>query len=138
MRVNESLSPFENKHVLIARDKKKQNPFQRLSKSWGGVPVEIPLLGFRPRKITPDIQDKMKHLSTYDWVIFTSNVTVETFLSYVELPSPDFRELQRLERKQQNHLKKKGLSVEFIPTEYVAEAFVDEFTPLVQKGMEVC
>ena len=34
-------------------------------------------------------------------------------------------------------LLERGLQVEFIPTEYVAEAFVTEFLPYVQEGTRV-
>ncbi|WP_428909295.1 uroporphyrinogen-III synthase [Niallia sp. Krafla_26] len=128
---------MKNKQVLVARRKNLAKSFSEIVKGMGGIPVEIPLLAFRPREITPEIQSKIDEVSRYDWIIFTSNVSVETFLSYVELLPSQFPQIAAIGKKTAKVLTDRGLTVEFIPTEYVAEAFVEEFAPLVQKGTKI-
>lgn len=130
-------SPLRNKRVLVPREKQQAGRFSKLVQKWGGEPVEIPLLAFKPAEITPEIENAIHHLSTYEWVIFTSNITVETFLSYPGISHSDFNRVAAIGEKTAQVLLEKGLKVDFIPTEYVAEAFAAEFTPMVGAGTRV-
>ncbi|WP_338451457.1 uroporphyrinogen-III synthase [Niallia oryzisoli] len=129
--------PLKNKTVLVPRGKGQAKAFSDVVRKYGGTPVEIPLLAFRPITLTPVLKDNLKKLDTYDWIIFTSSVTVASFLSYwsEELPLP--KKIAAIGEKTAKTLVKKGLKVDFIPTKYVAEEFVIEFSPLVKDGMKV-
>lgn len=132
-----SAPPLKNKRVLVPREKKQAKVFSELVKRWGGEPVEIPLLAFQPVEMTSEIETVIHHLSTYDWVIFTSNVTVETFLSYPGVLNSDFKGIAAIGEKTAQTLSEKGLKVDFVPKEYVAEAFVSQFTSRISKGTRV-
>ncbi len=85
-----------------------------------------------------ELKELLLKLHTYDWIIFTSNVTVDTFF---EMTSENVK--QKLPKvavigaRTKEVLLEKGISVAFTPTEYVAEGFVKEFLPLIQPGMKV-
>jgi uroporphyrinogen-III synthase len=134
----DSSSPLHNKKILVPRGANQANSFSQLLKRYGGIPVEIPLIAFRPKSKSKKLNEYFNVLNTYDWVIFTSNVTVETFLSFVGkeqlVTSP---KIAVIGKRTEKVLQDKGLKVEFSPTEYVAEAFVDEFLPFVRTGMRV-
>lgn len=130
-------APLLGKTVLVPRGKKEAKPFSTLVEKYGGVPLEIPLLAFRPKQNSNEIQEMISQLHTYDWVIFTSNVTVETFMSLIKYLPTQFPQIAVIGERTAEVLRAKGLEIHFIPNEYVAEGFVRDFSPLVNKGMKV-
>jgi uroporphyrinogen-III synthase len=124
--------------VLIPRGKKHAKPFSDLVKKYGGIPVEIPLISFRPvasRGLTNLLH---KNLHKYDWIVFTSNVTVETFFAFdINRSVLEQIKIAVIGEKTAEALMRKGVTVDFKPKEYVAEAFVEEFSPYISKGTNV-
>lgn len=129
-------SALMNKKVLVPRGAGQAKSFSQLVEKYGGIPVEIPLIAFRPIEKNHQVQSVLNQMNTYDWVIFTSNVTVETFFSFLKDFSP-FPKIAVIGTKTEEVLKEKGLQVEFVPSAYVAEVFVDEFLPKVPRGSRV-
>lgn len=131
-------SPLLEKRILVPRGEKQAKSFSQLVERYGGIPIEIPLLAFRPIESNQHLQDSLKALDTYDWVIFTSNVTVETFFSFINIEEmKTFPKIAVIGKKTAEILKEKGLHPEFVPTAYVAESFVEEFKPYIQRGERV-
>ncbi|EKN65005.1 uroporphyrinogen-III synthase [Neobacillus bataviensis LMG 21833] len=130
--------PLLDKKVLVPRGKDQAKSFVKLVERYGGTPVEIPLIAFRPIEKNQRLQDCLKALDTYDWIIFTSNVTVETFFSFFEGENGSvFPRIAVIGKKTAEVLHAKGLEAEFVPSAYVAESFVEEFLPLVNSGARV-
>jgi uroporphyrinogen-III synthase len=130
-------SPLLGKRILVPRGKKEAKSFSALVEAYGGVPLEIPLLAFRPITTSDRILDIVAHIDTYDWIIFTSNVTVETFLSYFKSTSPELPQIAVIGNRTADILEKKGYGVKFIPNEFVAEGFVRDFSPHITKDIKV-
>lgn len=129
---------LEGKRVLVPRGKKSAKSFSEMVVSFEGTPVEIPLLGFRPAKTDPNLKNVLQSLHTYNWLIFTSNVTVETFFSFLDHVDPDcFFHVAAIGEKTEDALRRKGISVDFRPRKYVAEEFSVEFAPLVNSGDKI-
>lgn len=130
--------PLTGKTVLVPRGKEQAKSFSDLIISYGGVPVEIPLIAFKPVQDSQDLFAIINELHTYDWIIFTSNVTVETFLSFIDLTVQNcLPKVATIGKRTEKCLKNSGLQVDFTPQEYVAEGFVQEFLPFVQPGMKI-
>jgi uroporphyrinogen-III synthase len=129
--------PLLGKRILVPRGKKEAKAFSKLVEKYGGVPMEIPLLSFRPIVPSEEMKEIMNQINTYDWIIFTSNVTVETFLALTKIQSDSLPRIAVIGKRTSEVLTSKGYTVDFVPDEYVAEGFVREFLPLVQKGMKV-
>jgi uroporphyrinogen-III synthase len=130
--------PLLEKKVLVPRGEKQAKTFSQLVSMYGGIPVEIPLIAFRPTEDHQQLQDAFNKLDTYDWIIFTSNVTVETFFSFIK--KEDMRKFPKVAvigKKTAEVLKEMGVQPDFVPSAYVAESFVDEFTPYIQRGTSV-
>ncbi|WP_053367298.1 uroporphyrinogen-III synthase [Bacillus sp. FJAT-27245] len=130
--------PLSNKKVLVPRGAGHAKSFSRLIEKHGGIPVEIPLLSFRPIGMDETLQQMLAKIETYDWIVFTSNVTVDTFLSFYQQGS--FGKLPRIAAigdRTAFFLKERGYETEFIPSKYVAEVFADEFIAHINKGCRV-
>jgi uroporphyrinogen-III synthase len=129
--------PLNNKKVLVPREKKQAKSFSERVKKLGGIPVEIPLLAFKSKELSQEIESTIHNLSHYDWIIFTSEVTVETFFSYSEGSIDRYPKIAAIGVKTAKALTERGLQVDFIPTEFVAETFVIEFSPFIEEGTSV-
>ncbi|WP_075982475.1 uroporphyrinogen-III synthase [Bacillus massilinigeriensis] len=127
--------PLEGRRVFIPRGQKQSGSFSKLVREYGGVPLEIPLIEFRPVG-EEQLKNVVQSLSTYDWMIFTSKVTVDIFFSYIDkaLPLP---KIAVIGSKTEEAILEKGYPVDFLPKEYVAEGFIREFIPIVPKGSKV-
>ncbi|USK49088.1 uroporphyrinogen-III synthase [Bacillus sp. CMF12] len=129
-------SPLEGMTVLVPRWKKQAHSFSALIQSFGGIPVEIPLIAFEPLQDKEALIQAYKRIHTYDWVIFTSKTAVDAFFENLSLCGP-FPNIAVIGEKTKKFLMDKGLKVQFMPREYVAEGFVGDFLPFVEKGMKV-
>lgn len=125
------------KRVLVPRGKNEAKSFSRLVEELGGVPVEIPLIAFRPILPSHEVETIIQQLHEYDWIIFTSNITVETFLTSYQGTIAIFPKIAAIGKQTSSVLHSKGLTVDFIPNQYVAEGFVHDFLPHVHQGMKV-
>lgn len=135
--MNNSL-PLLEKKVLIPRGEKQAKSFSQLVEKYGGIPVEIPLLAFRPITLNDELDAMLQKVDTYDWIIFTSNVTVETFFSHFNMAADTgFPKIAVIGKKTAETLASYGLKPSFMPAEYVAESFAEEFAPLVGAGTKV-
>lgn len=125
-------SSLNGKKVLVPRGKKSAKSFSSIVEGYGGIPIEIPLLDFRPILKDDIIKPIVESLHTYDWIVFTSNVTVETFLSFIEGNEGLLPKIAVIGEKTEESLKNHSIDVNFKPKEYVAESFVQEFAPFVK------
>ncbi|MDE3839797.1 uroporphyrinogen-III synthase [Bacillus methanolicus] len=128
--------PLRGKSVLIPRGKNHSKSFAELVRDYGGIPVEIPLIAFRPVSETEAIREILRNLDTYDWIIFTSSVTVDIFFSFLG-DGKIVSKIAVIGEKTEQTLNEKGYKADFRPSEYVAERFVNEFLPYVMKGLRI-
>jgi uroporphyrinogen-III synthase len=131
-------SALNKKKVLVPRGTGQARSFSQLVRKYGGIPIEIPLIAFRPIETNQQLQAAVERIDTYDWVIFTSNVTVETFFSFMKTEIVDsFPKIAVIGKKTEEVLLERGFKSEFVPSAYVAEVFVEEFLPNVASGEKV-
>ncbi|MCM3572082.1 uroporphyrinogen-III synthase [Mesobacillus subterraneus] len=128
---------LQNKTVMIPRGKAHAKSFSELVARNGGIPVEIPLIAFQPVAASEKLLKTLANLHTYDWIIFTSNVTVETFYSFLKKGQALLPKIAVIGEKTKEVLEDMGETVDFVPDEYVAEGFVDEFLPHVNHGERI-
>lgn len=128
---------LQNKTVMIPRGKAHAKSFSELVAKNGGIPVEIPLIAFQPVKASEKLLKTLTDLHTYDWIIFTSNVTVETFYSFFKKGEVLLPKIAVIGEKTKEVLVDMGERVDFVPEEYVAEGFIDEFLPHVNQGERI-
>ncbi|MCM3692231.1 uroporphyrinogen-III synthase [Neobacillus niacini] len=127
-----------DKKVLVPRGAGQAKSFSQLVEKYGGISIEIPLIAFRPIELTEQLQHAMNEIDTYDWIVFTSNVTVETFFSfYKKEENKTFPRIAVIGKKTEEVLQEKGFKAEFVPSAYVTEVFTEEFLPMVPSGSKV-
>ncbi|WHX99504.1 uroporphyrinogen-III synthase [Neobacillus sp. DY30] len=129
---------LKDKKVLVPRGVGQAKSFSQLVEKYGGISIEIPLIAFRPIQLTEQLKRVLAEINTYDWIVFTSNVTVETFFSfYQKKDHSSFPRIAVIGKKTEEVLQEKGFKAEFVPSAYVTEVFTDEFLPIVPSGSKV-
>lgn len=81
-------------------------------------------------KVTPEEQTYLQKVSMYDWLIFTSQNAVEFFVNKLErsqVKMPHHCKIAAVGEKTAALLKHYGFTIDFMPTIYSADVFVQEF-----------
>lgn len=130
--------PLTGMSVLVPRGKGQAKAFSNMINGYGGIPIEIPLIAFKAVDHSSEITSIINVLHKYDWIIFTSNITVENFLSLIDSSQKEnLPKIAAIGKKTEACLQEAGIHVDFIPTEFVAEGFIEDFLPIVQSGMKI-
>lgn len=129
--------PLANKTVLVPREKSQVKRFSAIVEKYGGIPIEVPLLAFKPIAKNLQLTEVLQNIESYNWIIFTSNVAVETFLSFCNDSLLKLPKIAAIGKKTAEFLQAAGLAVDFIPSKYVAEIFAQEFALFVEKGTKL-
>lgn len=128
---------LQNKTVLNPRGRSSIKDFSNTVRKYGGVPVEISLLAFKPAELSAEQKAVIENIHTYDWIIFTSNIAVGNFLSLYSGELSNLPRVAAIGKKTAQIVEEQGIKVEFIPGEFVAEGFVKEFMPVIEKGTKI-
>ncbi len=131
-----SPAPLQNKRIMVPRGAKQAASFSSLVRKLGGIPVEIPLIAFRPVPMSQTIKRTFEQIHTYNWIIFTSSVTVETFFSFYGT-GKGLPKVAVIGDRTKEAAERENIPVEFTPQEFVAEGFVKEFLHHVSEGSRV-
>jgi uroporphyrinogen-III synthase len=70
-------SPLFGKTVFVSRSAEKNNDLVKELESRGANAISVPLISFGPPEDLGPIDDALNNLSSFDWIIFTSQVAVE-------------------------------------------------------------
>lgn len=125
------------KKILVPRSKKQASVLSKRITDLGGIPIEVPLIAFREKHLPEEVIVSLNQ-QVYDWLVFTSHNGVAAF----------FEEIKRLDigitakiavigEKTRNTVSYYGYQADFIPSEYVAEQFVEEFVSDLEKGQHI-
>ncbi|WP_445489658.1 uroporphyrinogen-III synthase [Niallia sp. 03133] len=128
--------PLLGKRVMIPRAKKQAAALSEKVAALGGIAVDIPLLAFSECAISKEISTKCK-TNYYDWLVFTSSNGVRAFFHQLERFGKTTPKIAVIGEKTTKALLTFGYQPDFIPSEYVAEIFVEEFRPLLKNKEKV-
>lgn len=123
------LKPLQGKTVVVTGSSKTSTVLSRIEQL-GGVAEFYPLIE-TTEKIQPDDSVKLEQAQTFDWLIFTSQNAVEAFCKKIkrcELKRFEFvGKIAAVGSKTAELLKENDFDVNFTPSVYSADVFVNEF-----------
>ena len=103
--------PLKDKKVLVPRGESEAKSFSHLLKGMEGFQSKSLLLLFVRLKSISGFNDCLNDIDTYDWIIFTSNVTVETFFSLIRVEELDtFPKIAVIGKKTAEILERTGIN----------------------------
>lgn len=128
--------PLNGSHVLVTRGKEQAADLLETISANGGIPHAIPLIDFVP--ISGEIEP-LACLDDYNWLVFTSRNGVEFFFRLLEqMTRPaSMPKIAVIGSKTKEALEDIGYTPDFIPDEFVAEAFAAQFIEHLQQKDKV-
>lgn len=126
--------PLTGKRILITRSESQALPVVERIEHLGGTAVCVPLLTFRLPSDRTSFEQAMGKFDSYKWIIFTSQNAVRYFLSMSQLDSKNLQnhKIAAIGEKTEKLLDEQGVTVDFTPSEYVAETFVEQFSSVIK------
>lgn len=131
--------PLSGKRVLVTRAQAQNKDLCERIKQIGGEPYEFPTIRISPPASYRELDEAIRQLSRYTWVIFTSVNGVDHFFRRLSVVTgEDARQLVHtsiaaIGPKTAKALTEKGLKVDVLPGEYRAEALLSELKQHVTK-----
>lgn len=130
--------------VLITRPRAQSSSFGETLKTAGFEPIYFPVIEIRPMENNAELNQALKNLAKYDWVVFTSVNAVEVgarlALALAQIqgrrqgrPQGSSLRIAAIGPKTANALRKNNIEPDFVPEEYVAEAILPGLGDLQNK-----
>jgi uroporphyrinogen III methyltransferase/synthase len=128
LRWFESL-PLAGKRILITRAREQSSVLAQLLEAAGAEVVEFPTIAFQPPESWEPLDDAIRRLGEYDWVLFTSANGVRAFGERLQGAGQDCRALAgktvcAIGPATAAALQSLGIRADLVPAEFRAEALV--------------
>lgn len=109
--------------VLITRPRTQSISFGKALHAAGFEPIYFPVIEIRPIAPNPELDQALKNLAKYHWVVFTSANAVAVVFEHGSPQGSPLR-VAAIGPKTAEALQKRNIEPDFIPEEYVAEAIL--------------
>ena len=128
MKPNEN-HPLAGTRILVGRARHQAGSLSASLRSLGASVIEIPFIEIRKPQSYAPLDDALKNIKSYDWLILTSANGVEAMWERVRKLRITRRKLKHLQiaaigPATKKAIVKHGLKVKMVPEEYVAESVV--------------
>jgi uroporphyrinogen-III synthase len=129
MRRPNEKHPLAGTRILVGRARHQAGSLSQSLRSLGASIIEIPFIEIRKPQSYEPLDSALKNLAAYDWLILTSANGVEAMwrrLRKLRIPKTKLKHLQvaAIGPATKNAIVKRGLKVQMVPEEYVAESVV--------------
>jgi uroporphyrinogen-III synthase len=122
--------PLAGRCVLITRARKQSEGLARPLRALGAKVVEIPTIEIKPPRSYKPLDEALKKIPEYDWLILTSVNGVEALFARLKKLRIRVDQLQHLQvaaigPATSQAIEDRGLAVTVVPPKYVAESVVE-------------
>lgn len=135
--------PLFSKKIAVTRAKAQNSQLAGLLTDLGAEVTLLPSIKIVPKPLET-LKDMYEGLSSYNWVVFTSENGVEVFMNGLEAKGLDSRALASAKLAvigsgTARKLKQYGLNADLIPERFVAEGLIERFEEMgaIQKTDKV-
>ncbi len=125
--------PLFGKRVLVTRSRGQASRLSQRLAGEGALPIEVPTIEIAPLEDYGELDSRLLHLDSYDWVVFTSVNGVEAVFSRLMARRLDARALRGVRvaaigPATAKALLDRGILADVVPDQYVSEALMESFT----------
>ncbi|PLT32375.1 uroporphyrinogen-III synthase [Bacillus sp. V5-8f] len=134
-----TFKPLKGYNVLVTRGKEQSESLNRIIAANGGNSYAVPLIDFVLPKDPSAVKKYIVHLDEFDWLVFTSQNGVKFFFELAE-QTPHIGNMPKIAVigvKTKQALAEWGYQADFMPDEFVAEAFTKQFNQHLQQSDKV-
>lgn len=134
--------PLWGKKIVVTRARKQASALVQKIQSLGGIPLEFPTIEIVKKPDLSELKLAQNNLQSYNWIIFTSANAVDIFFDELSANNHDIRDLYGVKLgaigpATKEKLRCKGLKVDLMPEEYVAEGILQAMSQLSSPGERV-
>lgn len=134
--------PLFGKRILVTRAREKISAIASLLEAYGAEVVEFPTIEILPPKSFDPLDQAIAQLDRYHWILFTSANGFTFFLRRLLALGRDLRALAHLKigaigPGTASALEEMGLCPDLVPSEFVAEAFVEALGKEALQGQRI-
>lgn len=131
--------PLFGKRVLVTRSREQASVLSEALEALGAEPLEFPTISVVESEDYKPLDQAIKEIGKYKWVIFTSVNGVDSFFQRLNYNRRDIRALHgaklcAIGPKTRQALEKYGLIVDYIPVEFRAEEILKVLQGKVAAG----
>ena len=131
--------PLEGRRILVTRSAQQAGKLSVGLKALGAIPVEVPLLEIAPPRSFAALDEGLRQIRKYDWVIFTSANTVQSLSARGKEigvdPAREFPgKVAAVGSATASAARDAGWNVTLVPESYVAESLVSGFSEEAVRG----
>jgi uroporphyrinogen III methyltransferase/synthase len=134
--------PLDGKRILITRAREQASVFASKLRHLGAEVIEFPTIEIVPPLSWKRVDQAIDRLNTYDWIVFTSANGVSFFWQRLSEKGkdrrfPSFLKVCAIGPATANPLRKKGIRVDYMPKEFIAEAILKGFEKMTVQGRRI-
>lgn len=124
--------PLFGRRIVVTRARAQAGELSSELENLGAEVMEFPTIEIKPPGDLAPLDQAIRELEGYDWLIFTSVNGVEAFMDRLEQHELDVRSIPKGAKiaavgpSTRDRIKAAGLRVDVTPSEYRAEALLDE------------
>ncbi len=147
VRLRPALNWFETKplfreRILVTRPKEQAGELVELLRAQGAAPIELPAIQLAPPRSFSRLDRAIRRIERYHWLIFTSANGVEAFFHRLRFLGRDLRILKGIRLcaigpKTAAAIERRGLFVDVVPTQFVAEGVLAALARYRMRGRQV-
>ena len=119
--------------IINTRPRNQARELTSLLEQAGALVREVPAISILPPEDFSRLDEALKNIKSYSWIVFTSSNGVRGFFQRLYQRNLDIRELAGIKtaaigNKTARELEKKGILVDYIPDSFVAEDLLQGLT----------
>ena len=134
--------PLFGKKIVVTRTREQASKLTEMLVPMGARVIEFPTIEIKRLETAGKLFDAISAMSTYSWIVFTSQNAVNIFFDEVFESGRDARVLGKTKiaaigKASAEELKKYGLSADLVPPQFVAESLLEEMKKYNLNGQRI-
>jgi uroporphyrinogen III methyltransferase / synthase len=123
--------PLQGKRIIVTRAREQASALSERLREAGAAPIEYPVIAFAPPEDWTPLDQALAKLDEYQWIIFTSvngvRFLVERMRAFDMSPALlHHHRIGAIGPATAKELESVGLHATFVPSEFVAEAVIEQ------------
>jgi len=134
--------PLFGKRILVTRSRTQASSLSKLLRSKGAHPLEMPTIEIQPLTSYTAVDEALRHIADYHWVVFTSTNAVDAVWGRIQAMDNDARafhgnKIAAVGSATGEHLNKHGLVPDLVASESISESLLASFEKQGVTGQRV-
>lgn len=130
--------PLFGKNIMVTRSRTQSSSIVEKIMDLGGNPIEIPTIKIEKIENNTELENEIKNIKDYTYLVLTSKNGVEIFFDKLEEMNLDARSLANLKicaigSATAKEIKSRGINPDIVPKKFVAESLFDELKDKLRK-----